>query len=393
MTTARARRLALAGMGVSALAYSAVLTLIATGAASFELLDTDLAFLAVFLFWGALGALLAAKVPANPIGWLFLVVSVLGQLAFFAQAYGTIQDAPGREYAAWFSSWMTDWTAPLLLILVLLLFPTGRFATVWDRRAAWCMALLSGLATTALALTPGELPYHPIDNPFGAESAGGSLEAIQAIASTGMAVIFVFAAGSLLRRLRRSSGVERQQYKWFFLPTAVFAVIIVTGVLLEPLTPDSSLVETVAAILTLLTLAGFPAAIAVAILRYRLYGIDALINRALVYGTLTATLGLAYAALVFGLPGLLGPITTDSDLAVAASTLIVAALFRPLRSRIQGFIDRRFYRRRYDSVRTLESLTKSLRDQVEMDAVTRDVLDAVRETVQPAHAGVWVKAR
>jgi hypothetical protein len=190
---------------------------------------------------------------------------------------------------------------------------------------------------------------------------------------------------SLLPRFRRARGVERQQLKWFAYAAALLAAFLISQALgLQTFGLVDLLVET-------LTFAGVYAGIGIAVLRYRLYEIDRLVNRTLVYGTLTALLGLVYAAGVFGLGSLLNPTRGESALAVAASTLAVAALFQPARRRVQQVVDRRFNRRRYDAAKTINAFAVRLRDQVDLDTLSAELLAVVNQTVEPDKASLWLR--
>jgi hypothetical protein len=196
---------------------------------------------------------------------------------------------------------------------------------------------------------------------------------------------------SLVVRFRRSRGEERQQLKWFAYSAALLATSIILGTILTNLVPVLEFGE-YANVLQILGVCGLPVATGIAILRYRLYDIDVLINRTLVYGSLTVLLAATYFGGVVGLQSLLRVLTgQESTLAVVASTLLIAALFNPLRRRVQGFVDRRFYRRKYDASKTLEAFNARLRDETELETLSGEVVGVVRETVQPAHASLWLK--
>jgi hypothetical protein len=284
---------------------------------------------------------------------------------------------------AWLSSWI--WIPAMIPAATLfpLLFPSGRPLTRRWRWVAWvapacCPALFIGTA-----FAPGRLEEYPIQNPLG---AGGASEiAVGAIGALGFALMLgamIAATASLVIRFRRSQGVERQQLKWVTVAAALFLVIFVFPT--DQLGGDDLGFASLE--LGLLVVAG---AIAISMLRYRLYDIDVVIRRTLIYGALTATLAAAYLVLVV----LAGLTVGESDLAVAGSTLAVAALFGPARAWIQRDVDRRFFRRRYDAQRTLEDFTARLRDQVDLTALSRDLSGVVRETLQPAHASLWLRER
>ena len=218
-------------------------------------------------------------------------------------------------------------------------------------------------------------------NPVGIPGAGPVLDVVEAMAGLAALLSIVLGVTSLSLRFRRAHGVERLQLKWFASAALLFAVACVCGFVLFP---DN---DVAFGLLIVGAFSLIPIAAGVAILRYRLYDIDVVINRALVYGALTATLGATYLALVL----LIGLAVGHSGFAVAVSTLAVAALFRPARSRIQGTVDRRFYRRRYDAARTLEAFGGRLREEVDLDALTADLQGVVADTVQPAHVSVWLR--
>ena len=223
-----------------------------------------------------------------------------------------------------------------------------------------------------------DLPTYSLDNPIGIKAIEDAEEMVAPLFIV-LALLCVLAVVSLIVRFVRSSGTERLQLKWF----TFAAVILVVSVFLEELFGTSGIFFSLGMI-------GLPIAMGMAILRYRLYEIDLIINRALVYGLLTGLSILLYLGIVFALQLVVDSFTDDSDLAVAASTLAVAALVRPLRARIQSFIDRRFYRRKYNSTQALSGFAGRLRDEVDLNVVQEDVLSVLKDTVQPSHASVWL---
>ncbi|MGH3147641.1 MAG: hypothetical protein ACRDTR_17755, partial [Rubrobacter sp.] len=238
------------------------------------------------------------------------------------------------------------------------------------------------------AVSPGPIiALGPIHNPLGVQSLPNVHKPVQLL----MIVLLAVAAGSLLVRWIHARGVERQQIKWFSYAIALAASgAILQYAISEPL--ELVLLGWVGRTLVLAGLAGIPISMGIAITRYRLYEIDLVINRTLVYGPLTATLVVLYFGAVLLLQRLFVALTGErSTLAVVASTLLIAALFNPLRRRIQSFIDRRFYRRKYDARKTLEAFSARLRDQTELQAVSDDLVGVVRETMQPAHASMWLR--
>jgi hypothetical protein len=239
------------------------------------------------------------------------------------------------------------------------------------------------------ALDSGRLtepPFEGIDNPAGIEAAGPALEVVGAAGFIALFAGILLGAAALVARFRRARGDERQQLKWFASAGALFALACLVA-----LTPWFGSSDTTGQLLILLAFAAIPIAAGVAILKYRLYDIDLVIRRTLVYGGLTALLAGAYLAGVLLLQLALSPLTERSDLAIAGSTLAVAALFRPARARVQAAVDRRFYRRRYDAERTLESFGARLRDEVDLEALGGELRAVVSETMQPVHISLWLR--
>jgi hypothetical protein len=348
------------------------------------------------LAFGTVGALISARVPTNKIGLVFCLMGILlglGDLAYqYAdQALFASNWLAGGEVAAWLQNLGVP-PAFGLLGVSLLLFPDGRLPSRRWRPALWLALAGISLIVLGYALRPGPLddPFQSVTNPFGIPGTFGLMDAF-----TGLGWLFgggsvALAAAALVVRLRRSTGFERQQLKWIALAAAVTGVVVVAVV-----TSWFASLEGVSQVRIVLLGIGFsalPLAAGVAILRYRLYDIDVVINRTLVYGGLTATLAVTYLASVLLLQLVLNALTSDSGLAVAASTLAVAALFRPARSRIQQAVDHRFFRRRYDARRTLDAFTASLRDQVDLEALTAELGTVVGETLQPAHVSLWLRA-
>jgi hypothetical protein len=327
--------------------------------------------------YAGVGALLSARRPRNAIGWLLLCVALAFASMLFCERLGWhLGDGAAAAWLLWFanSAWILAITP--MLVFIPLLFPAGRPRG----RLVWVAAGLTAAAVLAGLLAPGQLENYPdVANPapsvpFAAVVRDGCLLALVLVA--------VAAIASLARRYRRSAGVERQQIKWVWAAGALLAVTFVLSAALQSVVP--SLAEDVQYVGFL----AIPAAMAVAILRYRLYDIAVVINRTLVYGALTASLAGVYFASVLLLQLVLQP---DSGLAVAGSTLAVAALFRPVRSRIQALVDRRFYRRRYDAARALAGFNLLLREEIDLDSLVRALSGVVDETMQPAHVSVWLR--
>jgi hypothetical protein len=337
-----------------------------------------------------LGGLIAARRPDNPYGWLWLAVGLVLAVQAFAMAYAAVAQAagpdgpPGLAVAAW--AFGLAFTAFLSLFpFVFLLFPTGRLPSRRWRLWAWAIIAVGAATLIATAFGSGTAA-EGVANPLG---IGGWLGGIFGrVVDPGiglLALAIALSALSLLLRFRRARGVERQQLKWFAYAAALLAAFLFSQALgLQTFGLVDLLLET-------LTFAGVYAGIGIAVLRYRLYEIDRLVNRTLVYGTLTALLGLVYAAGVFGLGSLLNPAGEQSALAVAASTLAVAALFQPARRRVQQVVDRRFNRRRYDAARTVEAFSARLREQVDLDTLSADLLAVVEQTMEPTAVWLWLR--
>jgi hypothetical protein len=346
----------------------------------------------ITLVFAAAGVLIASRHPGNAIGWTFLGAGVAAGLASLASSYAEywVHGREGPEWlgktAAWYGelSWMPFILVPVTFLL--LLFPDGRLLSRRWRAVAWCAGVGIAGTFTLEGLHPGPIPDYPqIRNPYGVES--GVLDGLHALTIIALLVGILGSALSLILRFRRARGDGRLQMKWLAFAGAVAAVTVPVG------SVASDVVGDIAYVPIMLSVLGLPAATGVAILRYRLFDIDVVINRTLVYGALTATLALTYLGSVLLLELALSGITEGSGLAVAASTLAVAALFRPARARIQEGVDRRFYRRKYDAQRTLEGFSARLRDQVDLAALSSDLSEVVRETLQPAHVTLWLRER
>jgi hypothetical protein len=345
-----------------------------------------------FLAFATVGAVILARRPGNRIGWLCwaigfaITVSIVGS----KQVWAVLTDQ-GRS-----SAWAVLpqlgtmlWLGTLLGLLpfLVLLFPTGRLLSPRWRFVAWALGLVLGLYLIARLLAPGPVdPAFP-DNPLGIESADGLLQLIQAMAAVAVPFLVLAVLASVVLRFRRSKGEERQQLKWFtFVVAADAALIPGLGALTEQVAPLLGALVVFPATISLI-----PIAIGVAVLKYRLYDIDRLINRTLVYGLLTALLIGIYAGLVFLLGRLLNPATGDSALAVAASTLAVAALFQPARRRVQTVVDRRFNRRKYNAAKTIETFSARLRDQVDLDTLAGELIAVTDKTMQPTTVSLWLR--
>jgi hypothetical protein len=341
--------------------------------------------------YSTVGAVAASYRPWNPVGWVLCSIGLVWGAAHFTSEYATyaLLAAPGSlpaaEVAAWIYSWV--WVPGLCFIVFLpLLFPNGRLPSPRWRPFAWFSVLLAGTGTILAAFSPGPGVGLSIRNPFGMESLPNLSEQLQALV---FALIFV-AAASLVMRLRHARGVDRQKIKWVAYAGALGGgASLPTYTVLEAV--DLRWLHMLGYMLALVGIVGFPTAVGIAMMRYRLYEIDILINRTLVYGTLTATLIAFYFVGIVVLQRLFVLlIGQQSTLAVVASTLLIAALFNPLRGSIQSFMDRRFYKRKYDARKTLETFSARLRDETDLEALSAGLVGVVRETMQPAHVSLWL---
>ena len=342
--------------------------------------------------FATLGALIVSRRPGNVIGWIFLAAGVLGGVLMFSGQYATVALAPdgptlpGVALAAWLANLAQSSFVVSILFLVLL-FPDGMLPSRRWRPLAWAMGTLIAVSLIVVALSPGPIVEFPsVSNPFGVEAA--TLPGpVLAAGKLGILACVVATILSLVLRFYRSRGEERLQLKWF---TYAATVGFTTPLLLNLLAPAAF--EVLGRLLWTLGFLSLPVSIGIAILKYRLYDIDRIINRTLVYGTLTVALALVYLGGVALLQGGLRALTgQESTLAVVASTLAIAALFVPLRRRVQGFVDRRFYRNKYDARKTLEAFGIRLRDETDLEALGGDLVTVARETVQPASASLWLR--
>ena len=334
------------------------------------------------------GGLVASRRPANPVGWFFLGIGGCFAITLVAAEYATYGLA-GAQAMAWLQSWLWVPGAMLLLCFLPLYFPNGRLVS---RRWRWVvrLALFSCVTGAALfALTPGEIPDMGVDNPLGIEALRAVSDLLEPVHLALYFSLWFASAASLVVRFRRSGSLERQQIKWLAFAASAVPVWFLTNAPIEAAAPN--LFQVVDA---LIFSALIPVAAGVAILRYRLYDIDVVINRTLVYGSLTVLLALVYLGGVTATQAILRTLTGQQEqpqLAIVASTLIIAALFNPLRRRIQAFIDRRFYRSKYDARKTLEAFSVRLRDETDLQTLNNDLVGVVNETMAPEHVSLWLR--
>jgi hypothetical protein len=345
------------------------------------------------------GALVASRQPRNPVGWFVLGHALCFSLGEFGRQYaiyGVLTrhgSLPFARAMIWPTYWVWYPGLVLMISLLPLYFPDGRLvARGW--RWATGLAVVFGTFATGLAMVrPGDNEARGIPNPLGIESLGEGARALSSafnvVMSAGWLLLGSVAAASLMVRFRRSRAEERKQLEWFLYAVVLVLLVNTASQIFSAELRPSAVRE----FLFVFTLEGLWVAIGIAIMRYRLYGIDILINRTLVYGTLTASLAALYFGVVVVLQMVLDLLSgQQSTLAVVASTLLIAALFNPLRRLIQSFIDRRFYRRKYDARQTLEAFSSKMRNETDLDALSGDLVGVVRETVQPAHVSLWVRS-
>jgi len=370
------------GLSLALIACSVVLAVL--NGADAEEISFPLALTASAL----VGGLVASRRPENPVGWFFLGGAVCFALTGVAAEYATTTELAGARAMAWLLSWVPVPGVMLLLFFVPLYYPDGRLVSPRWRWLVWVAFLFSVSEAVASALKPGEIRTEGIVNPLGIEALRPFLDLLD---NLGFALYFarLFAsAASLVVRFRRSGSVERQQIKWL-----AFAAFLIPAWFLTNAPIEAAASNLFFVVDALVVAALIPLAAGIAILRYRLYDIDLVINRTLVYGALTASLALVYFGGIAVLQGLFRALGGgESQLAIVASTLVIAALFNPVKRRIQGFIDRRFYRRKYDAVKTLEAFSSRLRDETDLDALGNGLVGVVRETMQPEHASLWLRA-
>jgi hypothetical protein len=354
------------------------------------------------LTYATLGAIIVARRRENVMGWLFCANGLSSALLHLCAEYAVHALAvvprtlPGGDWAAWLA-WMQLIVGTTILgTFQLLYFPDGRLPSPRWRVVAWLAAIDLVVGGGAFTLVPGALPapFSFADNPAGIAAAAGVLGLVATVGNRLLVPLVLCSFASLVIRFRRACGDERQALKWFAYAAAValFAFFVLPPTF-ERLLGDGPLSNALDSVFVTLTAqVGMPLAITIAILRHRLYDIDLLVNRTLVYGTLTAALAATYFGGVALLQGLFRAATGQgSNAAVVASTLAVAALFQPLRRRFQDAIDRRFYRRRYDAQRTLAAFGARLRDETDLERLGADLLTTVEETVQPAHVSLWLR--
>jgi hypothetical protein len=364
---------------------------------------------ALFLAFPIVGVLVASRRPENPIGWICLASGLLFMLLAVTDNYSVYGAArPGSvpfpvAVGTIGNQWLWVPTVGLLGIFLILLFPDGRLPSKRWRPLAWFSGVMLVVLSITEGLAPGPLENQGgVRNPFGIEALPW-LVTVSYIILPLLPLCVLASAVSMVLRFRRSRGEVRQQIKWFtFVASSaglIYFIVIIIGQVIIVLGSADRLPQTplwVELLFSLATLgfAGVPIAIGLAVLKYRLYDIDVVVNLTLVYGSLTAMLVALYFGGVATTQTILRTLTGQTEqpqLAIVVSTLVIAALFNPLRRRIQSFIDRRFYRKKYDARKTLEAFSARLRDETDLESLSNDLAGVIRETMQPAHVSLWLR--
>ena len=383
-----------------ALAVACLIFGLLNGRTLYEMVFTEgptiVTLLTQIVSFSVVGALIASYRPENPLGWLFCAAALFYGLEIAGEEYAiyALFTNPGSLPLGAELAWLTDWIwAPgygIILVFLPLLFPDGHPPSRRWRGVGWLGGFSIGLicVLTSIVLWPERGPALLQLGGFGGEVEewrSAVSDWVLKLVGPMLLVAGLGAVISLFVRFRRARGDERQQIKWFASAAALTLAWIIVG---------ERQGGEIVALSGLLVIASIPVATGIAVLRYRLYDIDLLINRTLVYGSLTVSLAVVYFGGVTVTQAIFRALTGQEEqpqLAVVVSTLVIAALFNPLRRRIQSFIDRRFYRRRYDAAKTLEAFSAKLRDETDLDALSNDLVGVVRETMQPAHASLWLR--
>lgn len=364
----------------------------------------NVAFAVATFSFGAVGALVAWRRPRNATGWVLMASGLSWQLNAFGHAYSALLALdPSAVARADLVSALTTWlwvpAVGLVATLVMQLFPDGRPLSRGWRPLVWLSLAALAITSITTALDPGPVTSasgESVPNPIGL-AALDRLGPLLVIPFGLLLACIVASAASVIRRFWRSRGIERQQLRWLsaaaIWSAGLYLVTIVLSVRFEGGTSEAPPWLVVLQYVAVVSFATIPIAAAIAILRYRLYDIDIVIERTLVYGALTALLGATYVVSVIGMQTLLSPITTGNATAVVISTLLVAGLFQPLRARIRMVVDRRFYRARYDAQRTLDTFSRRLRDEVDLATIEGDLLGVVDGAMRPAGAWLWLRGK
>jgi hypothetical protein len=352
----------------------------------------------VFFMFAPIGTMIALRRPENNLGWVYSVIGLASGCSIPLSEYlsYTTVVRPGTLPGV-------DWVVLLIVLLAavtwismfasLMLFPTGHFLSPRWSIAGWTLMVLLTLSTILSVFSGDTLWSNSFANPFRINELANELKTVNLIVNIAGFIALLPCVLSIVLRFKRSRGDERQQLKWFYYSVLLLIPAFTISTLVNAVGAfqNNPLVQALLGLSTLL-IAAIPVSVAIAILRYRLYDIDVIIRRTLVYGVLTALLAGVYWSGVVGLQTLLRPLTGEgNDLAIVATTLAVAALSLPLRRGVQRFIDRRFYRRKYDAAKTLAAFSEHARDEVEMERLTNKLVEVVAETMQPSHISIWLR--
>jgi hypothetical protein len=353
-----------------------------------------------FLPFPTVGAIIASRQPQNPVGWIFCAVALafLGAFAVEYARYSLVVRPgalPGGEWMAWLGSWVGNPGFYLVFTFALLLFPDGRLLSPRWRPVAWVAAGWIVLNTLGTALAPGPMIEEApaVHNPIGIEGLTGITELFLALEGPVLVSLATLSFLSIALRFRRARAEERQQLKWFAYAVALLILGSTFLIVLDSLQPETSTRRVLGDAVFALLIAAIPISVGFAILKYRLYDIDVIIRRTLTYSLLTGLLALAYFSAVVLLQAVFRALAGQSQnqIATVLSTLIIAALFSPLRARVQRFIDRRFYRRKYDAARVLSAFGADARDQTDLETLAGRLAQVVDETMQPEAVSVWLR--
>jgi hypothetical protein len=349
--------------------------------------------------FSTVGAIVASRRSENLVGWLLGLHGLAQSISHFSAQYAiyALLAQPASFPAGEAMAWVSSWLLPIIIgfsVFFILLFPTGRLPSRRWRWVTWLTVAFILVGAISGAFSSGPVDgLGPIRNPLGIEGFSNVYNSL--LFTMWATFLLVAAASSVFMRLRGAIGVERQQIKWFAYAAAATVMGLVLAYVIPEVIDVPPWFERIGYAILLSLIPAIPISIGIAILRYRLYDIDLIINRTLVYGTLTAILAGVYFGVVTVTQTLLSTVTGQErlpQLVVVASTLLIAALFSPMRRQIQSFIDRRFYRRKYDARKTLEAFSAKLRNDSDLDALSDDLVGAVKETMQPAHVSLWLRS-
>ena len=351
-----------------------------------------------FVGFPIVGSLIIWKLPRHNMGWILggigasiAVVSACGEYATFALVTrdGRI---PGGDIAAWVATWLVV-VAVALVLQLLIYFPRGAPRNGFWRGVSRFVFAVSTIVGVIYAVRPGRLDAAPtVDNPLGIAGSRPVLDAILPVLANALVIVLLAAVVDKFLQYRSAGGEERQQLRWFALAGLGFPALFAISLIFEGIFGRNRFGDVDPVVIAFfLGFNGLAAGVGVAVFKYRLYDVGTIVNRTLVYGALTAVLAASYVGLVFVFQSVLASVTAESDLAIAASTLAVAALFRPVRTRLQAFIDGRFYRRKVDKQRTIEEFSAHIRDEVDLVSLSTQLERAVSETMQPAHVSLWLR--